>query len=660
MPNNKEKIITGYPHIDLPWMDSYPSESLSKKYQDESIYDFFLRCSKGREDNVATDFYGSKITYGQMIENIENLSKGLAAIGVNRQDRILSILPTLSTTANLFYATSKVGGVSDFYDPRPDSINPSINGQKMLAIIKKEKIKHIIVFDQCYEILFSTIESELKELGIETVVVFSSSDAMSLKGKTGFLLDEIDKNGYNIAGLKRLKEKLSGMKKNEAHINEILSKSSLRILRYTDLIENSRFVTVKSNKFIPNELAIIVHTSGTSGAMPKALPLTNENMNKHVQQIFATGDTYQPGDTVFQMLPYFASFGVGDVAHYGFCCGTTMIQIPEFTPDDLPRRIYRTKPNMIVAAPTMLNPLLDNHYLDGKNLSFLKRITVGGGEYPRQREVIEFLKEHNAEGCRVEYGYGLSQTAGSTNIAYRKEDPIGSVGKPLPYTIVALVDPVTGKTLKFDDSTKIITGEAYISGPSVTSGILDGEVVAPHTQIDGIDFLPTGDLINMDREGNMSFNTRLDRTFTRFDGYKYKPYVMEEVIKEDPRVVECVINEYHDEEKNGYMPIANIVLDKNYSFEEQFQIVREIVLKNLANNPNISTRQIPSKIRVLSEIPLTKNSKYNYKYLRERGITGEEFTIEIAETNLAVGEIKVHKPNKINIPYIMKPINEKK
>lgn len=656
MPNNKEKIITGYPHIDLPWMDSYPSESLSKKYQDESIYDFFLRCSKGREDNVATDFYGSKITYGQMIENIENLSKGLAAIGVNRQDRILSILPTLSTTANLFYATSKVGGVSDFYDPRPDSINPAINGRKMLSIIKKERIKHIIVFDQCYEILFSTIENELKELGIESVVIFSSSDAMNLKGKTGFLLDEIDKNGYNLASLRRLKEKLAEMKKNEEHIKEVLSKSSLRILRYNDLVENSRFVTVQSNKFIPNELAIIVHTSGTSGAMPKALPLTNENMNKHVQQIFATGDTYQPGDSVFQMLPYFASFGVGDVAHYGFCCGATMIQIPEFTPDDLPRRIYRTKPNMIVAAPTMLNPLLDNHYLDGKDLSFLKRITVGGGEYPRQKEVVEFLKAHNAEKCRVEYGYGLSQTAGSTNIAYRKEDPIGSVGKPLPYTIVALVDPLTGNALKFDDDTPILTGEAYISGPSVTSGILDGEVVAPHTQIDGIDFLPTGDLINMDREGNMSFNTRLDRTFTRFDGYKYKPYVMEEIIKEDPRVVECVITEYHDELMNGFMPIANIVLDSNYSFGEQFNIIKEIVLNELANNPNISTRQIPAKIRILSEIPLTKNSKYNYKLLRAMGINGEEFTVAIEETNLAVGDIKVLEPNKINRQLTKKPI----
>jgi len=655
----EKKELTGYPHIDKQWLESYPEQALKLEYPDESVYDFFVRSNFSRQDNIATDFYGYKISYGQMMENVENLAKGLVAIGVNRQDRILSILPTLSITADLFYATSKIGAVSDFYDPRPDSINQAVNGEKMLSIIQKEKIKYIVVFDQCYEILFGAIEEKLKEIGIDTIVMFSSSDAMNLRGQAGFLIDEIDKNGYNLQSLKKLKTKLAAMKKNEEHINEIVAKSKLKIIKYHDLINNSRFVRVKDNKFIPNELALIVHTSGTSGAMPTPLPLTNENMNKHVQQIFATGDTYQPGDKVFHMLPYFASFGIGDVAHYGFCCGTTMIQIPEFTPNDLPRMIYTRKPNMVVAAPTMLNPLLDSKFLDGKDLSFLKRITVGGGEYPRQRDVIEFLKNHNAENCRVEYGYGLSQAAGSTNIAYRKEDPIGSVGKPLPYTNVAIIDISTGKPLKFEDEKTMITGEAYIAGPSITSGILDGEVVAPHVEIDGKSFLPTGDLINMDIEGNMSFNTRLDRTFTRFDGYKYKPYIMEEIIKQDSRVVECVINEYHDEEKNGFMPIANIVLDKKYSYQEQLSIIKDIVLNKLANNPDISTRQIPAKFRVLDEIPLTKNSKYNVKLLRAMGITGEEFSVLIEETNLSVGDIKVVEPNKINIPYIMKPIDNK-
>lgn len=636
------KEITGYPHIDKPWLEYYDKRYF-EPLSEETVYDFFISNINGHLSSIATEFYGYKISYGKMIDNISNLAKGLSAIGVVKKDRILSILPTLSTTANLFYAASKIGAVSDFYDPRPDSINSTITGKKIIEIIKKEKIKHIIILDQCYETFFSKVEDELKEIGIESVVIFSINDAMNNRAQFGYLFDEIDKNGYNIDSLKKLKDKLSLMKKNNEHINDVLKKSKLNIIRYNDLINNSRYNKVINNVYSPNELALIVHTSGTSGAMPKPIPLTNENLNTHVQQIFATGERYSTSDSVFHLLPYFASFGIGDVAHYGFCCGAKMIQIPEFTPDDLPRKIYKTKPNMVIAAPTMLNPLMDNHYLDGKDLSFLKRITVGGGEFPREKEMQVFLKKHNAENCRLEYGYGMSECTGSTSIKYHKEEKIGSIGRPLPYMNYIIIDPTTRKPLKFDENHKIITGEAYVSSPSVSLGILDGETIVPHYVIDGIDCIKTGDLINMESDGSMSFNTRIDRTFTRFDGYKYKPYVMEQIISECDEISECIINEYYDEEKRGNMAIANITLNAEYINLDKKSIV-ENILNKLINNKDISTRQIPTKIRFLDEMPLTKNSKYDYKCLLEHKIDGREYTIEIDETNISVGEIKIIPP----------------
>ena len=640
----KQVTNTGYPHLDKPWMKFYDEKYVNVPFSKDTIYDFFIQNSQSHLNSIATDFYGYQITYSKMIDNINSLAKGLSSVGVNKEDRILSILPTLSTTANLFYATSKIGAISDFYDPRPDSINFEINGKKILNIIKSENIKHIIVLDQCYEPFFSTIEDELKELGIESIIVFSLDDALNNKAQFGYLFDEIDKNGFNMLSLKKLKEKLSLMKKNEEHVKEVLSKSKLRIIRYSDLISNSRYTNVVNNIYTPNQLALIVHTSGTSGAMPKPIPLTNENLNVHVQQIFATGEKYLPTDSVFHMLPYFASFGIGDVSHYGFCCGAKMIQIPEFTPDDLPRRIYRTKPNMVITAPTMLNPLMDTPYLKGKDLSFLKRITVGGGEFPREEEMLKFLREHNAEECRLEYGYGMSECTGSTSIKYNKDEKIGGIGRPLPYMNYAIVDVNTGKPLKFDETHDTISGEAYVSSKTVTLGKIDGKIIVPHYIIDGIDFIKTGDLINMDRDGNMSFDTRIDRTFTRFDGFKYKPYIMEQIITENPYISECIINEYYDDDKKGNMPIANIVLKKEYKFKDKYEIVKSII-EQLTNNSTISTRQIPTRVRFLDEMPMTKNSKYDYKYLLNLELDDSIFIIEIDETNLAVGDIRIISPS---------------
>ena len=635
---------TGYPHIDRPWMKFYDEKYVNVPFSKDTIYDFFIKNSQKHLGSIATDFYGYQITYSKMIDNINNLAKGLVASGVKKEDRILSILPTLSTTANLFYAASQIGSVSDFYDPRPDSINFSINGQKILNIIKNEKIKHIVVLDQCYEPFFSTIEDELKELGIESIIVFSLNDALNNRAQFGYLYDEIDKNGFNIPSLKKLKEKLANMKKNEEQIKSVLANSKLRIITYADLISNSRYTSVENNTYTKNQLALIVHTSGTSGAMPKPIPLTNENLNIHVQQIFATGEKYLPTDSVFHLLPYFASFGIGDVSHYGFCCGAKMIQIPEFTPDDLPRRIYRTKPNMVIAAPTMLNPLMDTPYLKGKDLSFLKRITVGGGEFPREAEMLEFLKQHHAEKCRLEYGYGMSECTGSTSIKYNKDEKIGGIGRPLPYMNYAIIDVNTGKPLRFDETHDTIKGEAYASSETITLGIIDGQVIVPHYVIDGIDFIKTGDLINMDRDGNMSFDTRIDRTFTRFDGFKYKPYIMEQIITENKYISECIINEYYDDDKKGSMPIANIVLKAEYKNADKYEIIQNILMA-LTNNSTISTRQIPTKIRFLTEMPLTKNSKYDYKYLLNLALDDDVYTIEIDETNLAVGDIRIISPS---------------
>ncbi len=639
----KQITNTGYPHLDKPWMKFYDERYTDIPLSKDTVYDFFAKSSQGHLNSIATDFYGYKISYSKMLDNINNLAKGLIAVGVKKDDRILSILPTLSTTANLFYATSEIGAVSDFYDPRPDSINFDINGKKILEIIKSEKIKHIIVLDQCYEPFFSKIEDELKELGIESVIVFSLDDALNNRAQFGYLFDEIDKNGFNLASLKKLKEKLAIMKKNESHVKEVLASSKLRIIRYGDLISNSRYTTIESNTYLPNQLALIVHTSGTSGAMPKPIPLTNDNINSHVQQMMATGDPYLPSHSVFHMLPYFASFGIGDVAHYGFCCGAKMIQIPEFTPDDLPRKIYRTKPDMVIAAPTMLNPLMDTSYLKGKDLSFLQRISVGGGEFPREAEMLEFLKQHNAEACRLEYGYGMSECTGSTSLRYDKRDKIGSIGRPLPFTNYAIIDTATGKPLKFDEEHDVITGEAYISSPCVTLGEIDGKVIVPHYTIDGIDFIKTGDLVNMDRDGVISFDTRIDRTFTRFDGYKYKPYIMEQIIAENPYVSECIIHEYYDDDKKGSMPVANIVLKNEYKDMDKYEIVKSI-LEQLTNNSTVSTRQIPTRVRFLDEMPLTKNSKYNYKYLLGLELDDTVYTIEIDETNLAVSDIRIIAP----------------
>ena len=636
-----EKTNTGYPHIDKPWMKFYDENKVNKPFPEMTIYEYFKWMNRNHQDLIATSFYGNNITYGEMMEKIDDTAKGLYSIGVRDGDRVLELLPTLAPTAHLFYANSKIGGVSDFYDPRPDSVSPKVNGEKILSIIDREHIKHIIIFDQSYIPLLSEIEDQLIERGITDLVVVSIDDAMNLKSKINFFAD-----GCNKYGIKDNIKKVLEMKKGSNEVKECLKKSKLNIITYFDLINNSRYTKPYTKEYVPNNLELIVHTSGTSGAFPKPLPLTNDNMNSHIHQLFAADYQYEPGTRIFQMLPYFASFGISDCAHFGFCCGANMIQVPIFSPEELPGDIIKSRAEVLTVAPEMLTPFLKSKKLSNVDLSFLKRITVGGGTFDREKDFIKFLKDHGATNCSVDTGHGMSEFAGSGAVNYGNHRVIGGMGAPLPYTTYMIVDSETKEPIRFKGNENTITGEAMVSGPCVTSGILDGNEIVHHYNIDGIDCIATGDSITMDRDGNMKFNTRIDRTFSRWDGFKYKSYIIENLIKQDERVENCVIVEYYDEYRMGNMPIAHITLRNNdISIDEQQQIIEELLEKYFFSNPSVSTRHIPSKFKFRDEMPLTPNNKTGYNILKKEGIDGTEFTVSFTESNLGISDLHIIKPS---------------
>lgn len=636
-----EKTNTGYPHIDKPWMKFYDEERVNKPFPEMTIYDYFKWMNREHSDLIATSFYGNNVRYGEMIENIDNVAKGLYSIGIKDGDRVLELLPTIAPTAQLFYANSKIGAVSDFYDPRPDSVNPKVNGEKILKIIDREHIKHIVIFDQSYIPLLSEIEDELIERGITDLVVISIDDAMNFKSTINYFAD-----GCSKYGIKNNIKKILDIKKNSSIVNDSLKKSKLNIIPFSDLINNSKYVPSFTKEYVPNNLELIVHTSGTSGAFPKPLPLTNDNMNCHIHQLFAANYQYEPGTKIFQMLPYFASFGISDCAHFGFCCGANMIQVPIFSPNELPRDIIKSKAEVLTVAPEMLTPFLKSKELDNVDLSFLKRVTVGGGTFEREEEFIDFIKKHGAVNCEVDTGHGMSEFAGSGAVNYGNHRVIGGMGAPLPYTTYMIVDPETKEPIKFKDNEDTITGEAMVAGPCVTSGMLDGNEIVHHYNIDGIDCIATGDSVVMDKEGNMHFNTRIDRTFPRWDGFKYKPYIIENLIKQDDRVESCVIVEYYDEDRMGNMPIAHIVLKNNdISSDEEKQIIQELLEKYFFNNPAVSTRQIPSKFKFREAIPLTPNNKIGHNILKKEGIDGNEFTVSFNESNLGIDNLQILKPS---------------
>lgn len=635
---NKNNNLTGYPTIDKPWLKYYDEEFLKKELPKMGIYDYMKSQSIPYKNNTAISYFGNEIIYDELYHNIDNASRVLSELGIKKDDRIMYLMPNIPETAYLMYGGAQIGAISDYIDPRPDSIDLNVSAKKVLSLIIEEKIDFIVALDQCYLGMLKPIENELKELGIKNIILVSAKDSMNLRSTINYL-NEI--RTFN--GMKALK---AGLEKTK-HMSELLKNaresSVLELLNYSDLNRECRNMGINYSEYTPNKIDVIVHTSGTSGAMPKPIPLTNDNLNAYVHQTYGANMPMEVGDRALQMLPYFAAFGVVDVVHAGLCHGNNLIQIPEFSPANFGKLISKYKPQTVIGTPTWFLSMTEDKTLAKKDLSFLKMITYGGDsmEVSDEARINEFLKLHNCKSVLTK-GHGMSETCGCASYATGKYNKLGSMGVPMPNTVYGVVDPETKEMIKFKENDEFIEGELIISSEVVTPGVLDDKVIVPHVQYDGKDYILTKDIVKMDRNGIMYFLARSDRTFMRYDGFKVKPYEIENVIKKDKNIKYCVISPYVDSEKYGNMILANIVLNEELSTEEEkIAYVKKIINEAFITNPEVSSRQIPSKFKFRSEMPLTRNGKVDFKALINEGLTGEKISVILEETNISIGEIQV-------------------
>lgn len=635
---DKEKQLTGYPSIDKPWLRYYDAEFLTQPVPAMNIYTYMRSMTEKYDNLTALSYYGKEITYKELYEHIEETAKVLVSIGVQAGDRIMYLMPNIPETAYFLYGGARVGAVADYIDPRPDSLDFTVSAQKVLAMICEEKVKYLVALEQCYIAMLRPIESELLEQGIEQIILVKASSSMDKKAKTNYVHEVMEFNGFWA-----LIKSIVKMKHISKLIKDARNTSLLKLSDYQDMIDENRNIVLPPVKYIKNQLAIIVHTSGTSSAMPNPIPLTHDNLNFYAHQTIGANMPMAIGDGALHILPYFAAFGIVDVVHAGLCHVNNLIQIPEFDFTNFGKLIIKYEPQIIIGAPSWFLALPKDRALKNTDLSFLKMVTYGGESMSADDEIAinDFLRYHKCK-CVLTKGHGMSETCGCASYATGKYNVPASVGIPMPLTTYAIVDAETKELLAFQEGQEYLKGLVISSG-AVTSGVLDEKVIVPHHNYNGEDYIFTKDIVQMDREGIITFLSRSDRTITRFDGYKIKPYEVESIIKEYPDVLYCIISALYDDKKFGNVAIADIVLQgsKIPSRKDQITLVEKIIKTKFIDNMNVSSRQIPAWFCFRKSIPLTVNSKVNYNALAKEPLQGSEVKVYIEETNISVNKIVV-------------------
>src|SRR5215470_11962741 len=128
-----------------PWLASYPADvpKTLEPYPQESVF-ALLEAAAGRHPDLpAIAWFGKRMTYRQLLDEVERCSAMLGAFGVGKGDRVAMIVPNSPPYVIAFYAAQRLGAIAV-------GNNPLYTKREMEHQLKDAAPKVVLVADLLY------------------------------------------------------------------------------------------------------------------------------------------------------------------------------------------------------------------------------------------------------------------------------------------------------------------------------------------------------------------------------------------------------------------------------------------------------------------------------------------------------------------------------
>ena len=556
-----------------PWLKYYEEEKIPNhiEYPDCSMVDMVMQSAEKWPDNTAYIYYGHKVTYKNFVKKIEKTARALKNYGVKEGDRVTICMPTTPEGIAMVYAVNMVGAICNM-------VHPLSSEKELEYYIKVAESKYVLVIDAVFDKIYRLRDTAQ----LERIIVVRPSDGL------GFLKKKL----YNTLHIKKVR----------------LPVNDSRVVLWEDFIANSYFYQGNYHEERSgDDLAVIMYSGGTTGA-PKAVMLSNRNINAESICDGAMIRQVVPGATVLSILPLFHCFGLGVCIHTPLCRGMGCILIPAFSHKQFADIIKKNEPNFIVGVPTLFEALINTKLKPGD----LKSVTavICGGDALNQTlrdKVNEFLKSHGSN-AKIRVGYGLTEGSGAVCLSPENTFADGIIGVPLPDMDFKIIKNDTFNELPIGSE-----GEICISGPLVMMGYLgdDAETAqAIRLHDDGKLWLHTGDIGYLGEDGLIYFAQRLKRIIIS-SGYNIYPTHLESIINSHEAVLTSTVIGI-DHHYKGQVPKAFIVLKPGYKPGKRLEReIRELLERN------VPIYALPAAYEFRDKLPTTKIGKVAFRELEK-------------------------------------------
>lgn len=561
-----------------PWLKHFPASSLGEKMLKRTIYAYVKSNCEKIGDSKALYYYGTSVTYKQLLDKIDRTAEAYQAMGVKRGDMVSFLTVTLPEAIYSMYALNKIGATGNFIDPRMDV-------QRIIDAVSGVHSKLLVTIDLAYPKVVKMRES----VKVDNVVVVSANDSLPVVAKAYRALTT----------------------KNKPRIPNVDD-----VILWKDFLKRGKGQTVEECPFEEDSVAVITYTGGTTGH-PKGVMLTNDGLNTMADSFCLAGVDHEIGDRFLEIMPIFAAYGVGCGIHMPLAMGFEDVVIPKFTPDELGELVVKYHPNHMMGVPDFYERLMHSKALWDVDLSFLMTTGCGGDTMNPGLEARfnKFMKEHKGK-YNLSQGYGMSEMCGAATCCFSGIYKDDSSGIPLMATTVGIFDPNTGDELGFNQEGEIcMTGrnmmKGYYNEPEETANIM-------RKHDDGRVWIHSGDIGYMDEDGFVFIKGRIKQIIIKFDGHKVFPVQIESIIQRNKAVGTCAVVGIPDpDHAQGMVPLGVVELKSTL---DKSKVDLEALRKEIMQmcDELLEERGKPADIVFIDEMMRTGLNKHDYRGLTEK------------------------------------------
>lgn len=569
---NRNEKRSGYPTIDKPWYVNYNKNELEKEIQKRTVFQEVYDNNIKFQNDLALEFFGSKINYSTFFKNIEMTAKAFKEYGIKKGDFVTICAAGIPETVYSFYALSKIGAVANM-------IAPHFEKKDLIARISDCESDTLIIMDEFYP----ELKEAIKGSRIKNIIILPTLNSSMLR----FITKTYKIDSFN----------------NELYWNQFIK----------DGRKQKETETISYEKDLP---LTMVYSSGTTGAS-KGILLSNDSFQNSIQSYPASGVDISRGQKFYQIIPPWYSTGLSTSIHLPLSYGTSVFMDPRFERDIFVKNIIKAKPNYCVAPTSMYEGFLDEKLVGNKNLSFFNYPFEGGEPLSNEvaSKIEKVFKEHGSNAqLRVAYGQ-CECGAAITTQTQKAENTRGSVGIPLPGVTIGIFDE------QFNELKYYERGQILANTPCSMLGYYKNEEATKeyfHIDKNGIKWNCTGDIGYIDEKGNLFVQGRAT-DYSIIDNEKIYNFDIENILMELDEIKMCDVLEF---DNNGTKELAAHIIftdrvqkeieeNPEYLEEKLFEIKQYIYERT--NNE----KMVPHRFKIRKSFPYAKSGKRDVSKIKE-------------------------------------------